>query len=103
MRVPTFDVSVVDLTVNLQKAATVDAINGAMRTAAEGPLKGILGIVDEPLVSVDFIGEHRSSLFDSASTMVMGDKFAKVISWYDNEMGYSARLWDLCSFVAQKL
>jgi glyceraldehyde 3-phosphate dehydrogenase len=102
MRVPTPNVSVVDLTVRLEKKATADEINDAMRTAAKGPLKGILAVSDEPLVSCDFNGDRHSSILDSALTSVMGD-LAKVLSWYDNEMGYSQRLFDLTKFVAEKL
>ena len=74
-----------------------------MRQAAAGPLKGVLAVVDEPLVSCDFIGETHSSLLDAENTIMMGDRLAKVLSWYDNEMGYAARLWDMCSLVAGKL
>jgi glyceraldehyde 3-phosphate dehydrogenase len=102
MRVPTPNVSVVDLTVRLEKKATADDINNAMRTAANGPLKGILAVSDEPLVSCDFNGDRHSSILDSALTSVIGD-LAKVLSWYDNEMGYSQRLFDLTKFVAEKL
>jgi glyceraldehyde 3-phosphate dehydrogenase len=103
MRVPTPNVSVVDLVVNLAKPATKDAINAAYREAAKGKMKQILVAVDEPLVSIDFLGEPASASIDLQSTMVMGDKVAKVIAWYDNEMGYSTRLWEMCSFVASKL
>jgi glyceraldehyde 3-phosphate dehydrogenase len=103
IRVPTPNVSLVDLTVNLAKPATKDAINNALRTAAENELKGIMSAVDEPLVSVDFVSETHSSCADLGSTVVLGDKFAKVLSWYDNEMGYAARLWDMCRLVAGKL
>jgi glyceraldehyde 3-phosphate dehydrogenase len=95
MRVPTSDVSVVDLSVQLAKDATPDAINEAMRKAAGGPLKGILQVCDEPLVSIDFRGNPHSSILDSASTKVMGGRFAKVLSWYDNEWGYASRVVDL--------
>jgi glyceraldehyde 3-phosphate dehydrogenase len=103
MRVPTPNVSVVDLVVNLAKPATKDAINAAYREAAKGKMKHILVAVDEPLVSIDFLGEPASASVDLQSTMVMGDKLVKVIAWYDNEMGYSTRLWEMCSFVASKL
>jgi glyceraldehyde 3-phosphate dehydrogenase len=103
IRVPTPNVSLVDLTVNLAKPASKDAINAAMRAAAEGPFRGVMLATDEPLVSIDFLSETHSSCVDLASTMVLGDKVAKVFSWYDNEMGYSARLWDMCKLVAQKL
>jgi glyceraldehyde 3-phosphate dehydrogenase len=103
IRVPTPNVSLVDLVVTLNKPATKDAINGAFREAAKGKLKGILAAVDEPLVSMDFLGETASSSVDLGYTMMSGDRVAKVLSWYDNEMGYSARLWDMCKFVCQRL
>jgi glyceraldehyde 3-phosphate dehydrogenase len=95
MRVPTPDVSVVDLSVQLKKNADADAINAAVAKAAEGPLKGILQYVEEPLVSVDFVGNPHSSIFDAPSTRVIDGNFAKVVSWYDNEMGYATRVADL--------
>jgi glyceraldehyde 3-phosphate dehydrogenase len=95
MRVPTADVSVVDLSVKLAKSTDVDAINSAMRTAAEGPLKGILEYNVEPLVSVDFVGNRHSSILDAQNTRVMGGNFAKLLAWYDNEWGYSSRVVDL--------
>jgi glyceraldehyde 3-phosphate dehydrogenase len=95
MRVPTSDVSVVDLSVVLSKDASVEAINEAMRKAADGPLEGILQYCDEPLVSIDFRGNPHSSILDADSTKVMGGTFAKVLSWYDNEWGYSCRVVDL--------
>jgi glyceraldehyde 3-phosphate dehydrogenase len=102
IRVPTPNVSLVDLTVRLEKKATAQEINDAMRAAASGPLKGILQVVDEPLVSCDYNGDRHSSSVDSALTTVVGDT-VKVMSWYDNEMGYSQRLYDLAKFVAEKL
>ncbi len=95
MRVPTFDVSVVDLSVLLGKDAEAKAINAAMREAAAGPMRGILEVTDEPLVSIDFRGNAHSSILDGLSTKVMGKRFAKVLSWYDNEWGYSCRVADL--------
>jgi len=95
MRVPVIDGSVVDLVAELDKPATVDSINAAMKAAAEGPLKGILEYCTDPIVSVDVIGNPHSSIFDALSTAVMGDNFVKVISWYDNEWGYSCRCVDL--------
>ena len=92
MRVPTPDVSVVDLSVKLAKPTDAEAINAAMKAAADGPLKGILEYCDEPLVSVDFIGNPHSSIFDALSTKVMDGNFAKVLAWYDNEWGYSNRV-----------
>ncbi len=102
MRVPTLTVSVVDLTFNTTKPITVESINAAVKAAAEGPMKGILGYTDEPLVSSDFKGDARSSIFDSLATIALGDKFAKVISWYDNEWGYSTRVADLIVFMVKK-
>jgi len=95
MRVPTSDVSVVDLSVKLGKSTDAEAINAAMKKAADGPLKGILAYSDEPLVSVDFVGNSHSSILDAPSTKVMEGNFAKLLSWYDNEWGYSARCVDL--------
>ncbi len=95
MRVPTSDVSVVDLCVNLKKSTSAEDVNAAMKKASEGPLKGILQYCDEPLVSVDFLGNDHSSILDALSTKVMDGTFAKVLSWYDNEWGYSSRLVDL--------
>jgi glyceraldehyde 3-phosphate dehydrogenase (phosphorylating) len=103
MRVPTMDVSIVDLTFETERSMTKDAIHAAMKAASEGPMKGILGYCDEPLVSSDFIGDPRSSIFDATITQVMGDKFAKVFSWYDNEWGFSNRMLDLGQLVAAKL
>ena len=102
LRVPTPVVSIVDLTVRTVKPVTVDTINQAMKSAASGPMQGILGYTDEPLVSMDFKGDSHSSIFDSRETMVVGDHFAKILSWYDNEWGYSSRLVDLTAFVARQ-
>lgn len=102
IRVPTPDVSVVDFTVNLVKAADKKAINAAMKEAAEGKLKGILEYTEEELVSIDFMGNPHSSIFDSKLTNVIG-KTAKVVSWYDNEVGFSNRVVDLAKFVGSKL
>jgi glyceraldehyde 3-phosphate dehydrogenase len=99
MRVPTSDVSVVDLSVKLAKSTDTQAINAAMKAAADGPLKGILAYTDEPLVSVDFLGNAHSSILDGLSTKVMDGNFAKVLSWYDNEWGYSNRVVDLARVV----
>ena len=99
MRVPTSDVSVVDLSVKLAKSTDADAINAAMKAAADGPLKGILAYSDEPLVSVDFLGNPHSSILDALSTKVIDGNFAKVLSWYDNEWGYSNRVVDLARVV----
>jgi glyceraldehyde 3-phosphate dehydrogenase len=95
MRVPTPDVSVVDLSVQLKKDTDAAGINEAIQKAAEGPMKGILRYMDEPLVSADFIGDPHSSIFDAPSTKVMDGNFAKIVSWYDNEMGYATRVSDL--------
>ncbi|KAK8268068.1 hypothetical protein V6Z11_D11G042200 [Gossypium hirsutum] len=94
-RVPTVDVSVVDLTVRLEKAASYDEIKAAIKVAAEGELKGILGYTDEDLVSTDFVGDSRSSIFDAKAGIALNEKFAKLVSWYDNEWGYSTRVVDL--------
>ena len=102
IRVPTPNVSLVDLTVRLEKKATKDDVNGAFRKAAAGALSGILAVVDEPLVSCDFNGDRHSSTVDSALTTVVGDQ-VKVLSWYDNEMGYSQRLFDLAKYVGERL
>ena len=98
--VPTANVSLVDLTVELSKAATPEEINAAMKKAAEGPLKGILRYVEEPLVSVDFNHTPYSAEFDALSTKVIEGKMVKVLAWYDNEWGYSCRLADLAKIVA---
>jgi glyceraldehyde 3-phosphate dehydrogenase len=98
IRVPTPNVSVVDLTADLSKEATVDEINAAMKKAADGPLKGILHYVDLPLVSIDFNQDPCSSAFDSLSTKVIAGKMVKVLAWYDNEWGYSCRLADLAKY-----
>ncbi len=102
MRVPTPNVSVVDLVVESEKPATKEDVNKAMKAAAEGPLKGILGYSEEPLVSIDYRGDARSSILDSLSTMVI-DNMIKVVSWYDNEWGYSNRVVDLVKKVGSKL
>ena len=103
LRVPTPTVSVVDFTAELEKDVTLEELNAAFRDAAAGPLKGILGASDEPLVSSDFRGDTRSSIVDLPSNMVLGGNFVKVIAWYDNEWGYSCRVADLVKFVAGKL
>jgi glyceraldehyde 3-phosphate dehydrogenase len=103
LRVPTPTVSVVDFTADLARETTTDELNAAFREAEAGPMKGILGVSDEPLVSSDFRGDDRSSIIDSASTMVIGGTMVKVIAWYDNEWGYSCRVADLVSFVGARL
>ncbi|MDO8682851.1 MAG: type I glyceraldehyde-3-phosphate dehydrogenase [Armatimonadota bacterium] len=102
MRVPTSTVSVVDLTLNTTKPVTAEAINAAMKAAANGKMKGILGYTEDPVVSSDFKGDSRSSIFDGLATMVLGDKFAKVLSWYDNEWAYSERVADLIDLMVKK-
>jgi glyceraldehyde 3-phosphate dehydrogenase len=103
LRVPTPTVSIVDFTAELERETTVDGLNQAFIDAANGPLQGILGVSDEPLVSMDFKGDTRSSIIDLESTMVLGGNFVKVIAWYDNEWGYSCRVADLTKFVAERL
>ena len=103
MRVPTFDASIVDLTVELSKGASVEEINAAMKKAATGEMQGILGYTEEPLVSVDIIGNPLSSIFDAALTMQIDKKFVKVASWYDNEWGFSCRMNDLAKLMGSKL
>jgi len=103
LRVPTPTVSVVDFTAGLERPATADAINDAFRRAEGGAMQGILGVSDEPLVSSDFRGDSRSAIVDADSTMVIGDRFVKVIAWYDNEWGYSCRVADLIRYVAERL
>lgn len=100
IRVPTSDGSIVDLVAELDKNTTVEEINSAMKAAADGPMKGILEFCDEPIVSVDIIDNPHSSIFDSLSTAVMDGNFVKVLSWYDNEWGYSNRTLDLVKKVA---
>ncbi|HET7726248.1 MAG TPA: type I glyceraldehyde-3-phosphate dehydrogenase [Candidatus Limnocylindrales bacterium] len=103
LRVPTPTVSVVDFTAEVSRPTTVEEINDAFRAAEAGAMRGILGVSDEPLVSSDFRGDSRSSIIDSASTMVIGGTMVKVISWYDNEWGYSCRVADLIARVAETL
>ena len=95
MRVPTLDVSVVDLTVNLAKPATYEQICEAMKAASEGELNGILGYTDEAVVSSDFLGDPHTSIFDAKAGIALTDTFVKVVSWYDNEIGYSNKILDL--------
>jgi glyceraldehyde 3-phosphate dehydrogenase len=101
MRVPTPDVSAVDLSVELARPTDEAGINAALKEAAAGALKGILEYCDEPLVSVDFTGNPHSSIFDAKSTKVMGGTFAKVLAWYDNEMGYASRCADLALLIGR--
>lgn len=102
MRVPTPNVSVVDLVAELEKTVTAEEVNAALKEAAEGELKGVLAYCDEPLVSKDFNGNPNSSIVDALSTMVMEGNMVKVVSWYDNEWGYSSRVVDLIDFIAKK-
>jgi len=101
-RVPTPDVSVVDLTVRIEKGATYEEICKALKDAAEGPMKGYLGYTDEDLVSSDFIGDSRSSIFDAKAGIQLSKTFVKLVSWYDNEMGYSHRVIDLLTYMQSK-
>ena len=101
MRVPTLDVSVVDLTVNLKKPATKEAICAAMKEASEGELKGILGYTEDAVVSSDFLGCKLTSIFDANAGVYLTDNFVKVVSWYDNEIGYSNKLVDLIEHMAK--
>jgi glyceraldehyde 3-phosphate dehydrogenase len=103
LRVPTPNVSVVDLTVTTEKPATVESVNAAMRKASEGPMKGILGYSEDELVSIDFRGNPLSSIVDAGYTRVVGGNCVKVLAWYDNEWGYSCRCRDLIKMMAAKL
>ena len=102
LRVPTPDVSLVDLTAEVEKRTTIEEVNAAFKRAAQGALKGILDVSDEPLVSVDYIGSQFSSVVDALSTNVIDGTLVHVSSWYDNEMGYSARCVDLLDYMAQR-
>lgn len=101
MRVPTPTGSIVDLTVKLGKKVTVEEVNGAIKKAAEGPMKGILKYCEDPIVSADVIADDHSSIFDALSTIVLGEGFVKVLSWYDNEWGYSNRVVDLIDLIVK--
>lgn len=103
LRVPTTTVSIVDLTAEVSKPATKESVNAAFRQAAAGPLAGILGVSDEPLVSIDYLGDTRSSIVDLELTQVIGDNLVKVCSWYDNEWGYSCRMVDVLSLIAKHM
>ena len=100
LRVPTPNVSVVDLTVTTERPATVESVNAAFRAAAQGPMKGILGYSEEELVSIDFRGDDRSSILDAGYTRVLGANCVKVLAWYDNEWGYACRCRDLIHYMA---
>ncbi len=101
-RVPTPNVSVVDLTANLKTATTYDAIKAAMKEASETNLKGVLGYTEEQVVSNDFLGEERTSVFDAGAGIMLNDTFVKVVAWYDNEWGYSCKVIDLVLYMASK-
>jgi glyceraldehyde 3-phosphate dehydrogenase len=100
IRVPTPNVSIVDLVVEVEKETAVDSVNAALKKASQGELKGILGYTEEPLVSIDFNGNTLSSIVDASTTTVIEGRMVKVLSWYDNEMGYSARMVDLAKFIS---
>ena len=99
-RVPTMDVSVVDLTVKLDKAASYEDIKAVMKSASENELKGILGYTEDAVVSQDFVGDTRTSIFDAGAGISLNDNFVKLVSWYDNEMGYSTKIIDLVEYAA---
>jgi glyceraldehyde 3-phosphate dehydrogenase len=103
LRVPTPTVSIIDLVVELESDATVEAINAAFQAEAAGALEGILDYTEEPLVSMDFRGDPHSAIVDGLSTMVSGPRLAKVIAWYDNEWGYSCRVADLAEMISRDL
>jgi glyceraldehyde 3-phosphate dehydrogenase len=102
LRVPTPTVSIIDFVALTDQPVTVESVNAALREAAEGDLEGILGYTEEPLVSMDFKGDSRSSIVDGLSTMVMGENMVKVVAWYDNEWGYSCRVADLTQYIGEK-
>jgi glyceraldehyde 3-phosphate dehydrogenase len=99
-RVPTLDVSVVDLTCRLEKATTYDEIKAAVKAAADGPMKGVLGYTEEAVVSSDFIGDSRTSIFDAEAGIMLNPNFVKLVSWYDNEWGYSCKVLDMIAHMA---
>jgi glyceraldehyde 3-phosphate dehydrogenase len=101
MRVPTANVSVVDLTVRIEKGASYDEIKEAIKKASEGELKGILGYTEDEIVSSDLIGDDRSSIFDAKAGISLNKNFVKLVSWYDNEWGYSRRVLDLLVYIAK--
>jgi glyceraldehyde 3-phosphate dehydrogenase len=102
IRVPTPNVSVVDLVATVEKETTAEAVNAALKEAADGPMKGVLQYVEEPLVSIDMNGNPHSSMLDSSLTKVLAGNMIKLISWYDNEWGYSSRLKDLMLYIDSK-
>jgi len=101
LRIPTPNVSVVDLTCRLEKATTYDEIKAAMKAASEGELKGILGYTEDAVVSTDFLGDARASIFDAGAGIMLNPNFVKVVSWYDNEWGYSNKLIDLLVHISK--
>jgi len=103
LRVPTPTVSVIDFVAITSRPVSVESANAALHAAADGPMRGLLGYTEEPLVSMDFKGDERSSIVDALSTLVTGDNLLKVVAWYDNEWGYSCRVADLASFMADRL
>jgi glyceraldehyde 3-phosphate dehydrogenase len=103
LRVPTITVSIVDFVAEVEKSTTVDEVNAALKEAASGKLAGILGYSEEPLVSMDYKGDPRSSIIDAPNTMVMGGNMVKIVTWYDNEWGYSCRTVDLAALMAKSL
>jgi glyceraldehyde 3-phosphate dehydrogenase len=103
LRVPTPTVSVIDFVAITSRPVSVETANAALREAADGPMRGLLGYTEEPLVSMDFKGDERSSIVDAQSTLVTGDNLLKVIAWYDNEWGYSCRVADLAKYMADRL
>jgi glyceraldehyde 3-phosphate dehydrogenase len=103
IRVPTPDVSLVDLVVEVERDTSKEEVNAAFEKASDGRMRGILGVSHEPLVSVDYTGDSRSSIVDAMSTAVMDGKMVKVLSWYDNEWGYSARVVDLAAYIGERL
>ena len=100
---PTPDVSIVDLSVDLAKPATAEEINAALKAAAEGELKGVLGYSEKPLVSIDYVGMEEAGTIDALSTMVVGGNMAKVVIWYDNEWSYTCRLKDVVKYIGERL
>ena len=103
IRVPTPDVSVIDLVVHVDRDTSMEEVNGFLRAAAEGPMAGILAVTDEPLVSIDYVGNPLSSTVDAPFTRVIENNLVQVVSWYDNEAGYSTRVKDLAEFVGARL
>jgi glyceraldehyde 3-phosphate dehydrogenase len=99
-RVPTLDVSVVDLTCRLEKATTYDEIKAAVKAAADGEMKGVMGYTDEAVVSSDFVGDSRTSIFDAEAGIMLNPNFVKLVSWYDNEWGYSCKVLDMIAHMA---